>query len=122
MKMLRYDSDNPEEDMPVSKFKIIEESRISNAVFIEYDEKAKELKHKYLEKITGRIPKEEFDKKFKLEFQQHIIAVPKYLTDVLEPINEYDSNLLCLRHELISQYYKPTTGFIRHQTDTIVML
>jgi CRISPR-associated endonuclease/helicase Cas3 len=122
MKMLRYDSENPEEDMPVSKFKIIEESRLSKSVFIEYDEKASLLRQKYLDKITGRISKEEFDKNYKLEFQQHIIAIPQYLTAALAPINEYESNLLSLNNELISQNYNPSTGFIRQQTDHIVML
>ncbi len=122
MKMLRYDSDNPEEDMPVSRFKIIEESRMSKSVFIEYGQNATKLKHKYLEKISGMISKEEFDKHYKLAFQQHIIAIPQYLTESLEPINEYDSSLLCLRQEVLSQCYHPTTGFIRQQTDRIMML
>lgn len=122
MKMLRYDSDNPEEDMPVSKFKIIEESRLSSSVFIEYDEGASVLKQKYLDKITGKISKEDFDRNFKLAFQQHIIAIPRYLTDTLETISEFDSNLLCLNHELISQYYDPATGFIRQQTERVFML
>lgn len=122
MKMLRYDSDNPEDDMPVSKFKIIEESRMSQSVFIEYDEAASELRDKYLKKITGKIQKEEFDKNYKLAFQQHIIAIPKYLTETLDTINEFDPNLLCLNYELVSQYYRPETGFIRQQTDKVVML
>jgi len=122
MKMLRYDSDNPEDDMPVSKFKIIEESRFSQSVFIEYDETASQLREKYLDKITGKMLKEEFDKNFKLAFQQHIIAIPRYLTETLGAINEYDPNLLCLNQELISQYYHPETGFIRQQTDKIIML
>lgn len=122
MKMLRYDSDNPEEDMPVSRFKIIEESRISHSVYIEYDKRASTLRNKYLDKIKGRISKEEFEKKYKLSFQQHIIALPKYLTESLEPINEYEQNLLCLNNDLISQYYHPQTGFMRQQIDRVVML
>ncbi len=122
MKMLRYDSDNPEEDMPVSKFKIIEESRLSRSVFIEFDEMATELKQKYLNKIIGNISKEEFDRRYKLAFQQHIIAIPQYLTELLDAINEYDSDLLCLNHELVSQYYDNETGFVRQQTNRALML
>jgi CRISPR-associated endonuclease/helicase Cas3 len=105
MKMLRYDSDDPENDMPVSKFKIIEDSKTTKSVFVEFNDTASELRLKYLEKITGKISKEEFDKNYKLSFQQHIIALPGYLTGTLEFINEYDTNILCVNKELISNQY-----------------
>jgi len=122
MKMLRYDSATPEEDMPVSKFKIIEDSKMTKSVFVEIDDNASELRSRYLDKITGKITKEEFDKNYKLLFQQHIIALPGYFTDHLPAINDFEPNILCLDNDLISSQYNTTTGFIRMQTNQVVML
>lgn len=113
MKHLRYDSEDMENDRPVSSFKIIEESPFTISVFIELDEFAQKLRKKYYEKIAGALTKEKFDEKYKSAFQQRIISVPKYLTDNLEPINEFEDNLLVVNFEFINDYYNYTTGFIR---------
>lgn len=113
MKHLCYDSEDKENDRPVSSFKIIEESPSTVSVFIEIDEFAQKLREKYYEKITGVLNKEEFDKKYKTAFQQRIISVPRYLTNNLEPINEFEDNLLVVNLEFIDDYYNTTTGFIR---------
>lgn len=122
MKLLRYDSENAEEEMPVSKFKIIEESRNTRSVFVEFDVKAQELRGRYWQKITGKISKEEFDKEHKLAFQQHIITIPSYLSEDLEPINEFETNLLCIDNEVINDNYDFKTGFIRQHSDQVRML
>ena len=100
MKALRYDSADPMNDMPVSSFKIIEESNSTKAVFVELDDIASQLKMNYLRKIKGEISKEEFDEKYKSAFHQHIITVPNYYTSELDQINEYESNLLVIKKNL----------------------
>ncbi|MFW6351987.1 MAG: CRISPR-associated helicase Cas3', partial [Bacteroidota bacterium] len=90
MKQLRYDSENKEEDRPVSAFRIIEEKSYNKAVFIELNEEAAMIRQEYLKKITGELSKAEFDKNYKNSFQQHIITVPGYLSKNLSHINDYD--------------------------------
>ncbi len=123
MKMLKYDSNQPKKDYAVSAFRIIEESDQYQSVFIEIDQKAKIARQKYLQKITGEINKETFDKTFKLDFQQHIISVPKSLASELDPINKFEENILVVPFEELSNYYDLKTGFIRNKkTTAFVML
>ncbi len=122
MKCLRYDSNDPDIDMPISSFKIIEESKLTKAVFVETDDYAVKLRQSYLEKIQGIIPEEEFAKEFKNRFQQQIVAVPNYLTPHLDDINEYENKILVVPQELLNQYYSIDTGFIRTQTNSVTML
>lgn len=112
MKTLKYDSDEKGE-LPVSAFRIIEESDRYAAVFIEIDEDASEVLEKYLQKITNEISREEFNKGWKLKFQQHIISVPKYLCEDLETINEYEENILLVSKEDIDSRYINETGYNR---------
>lgn len=112
MKTLKYDSDEKSE-LPVSAFRIIEESYRYAAVFIEIDEDASEVLEKYLQKITNEISREEFNKDWKLKFQQHIISVPKYLCEDLEKINEYEENILLVSKEDIDSRYINETGYNR---------
>jgi hypothetical protein len=46
------------------------------------------------------------------------------LTDYLEPINEFEDNLLVVNLELLNDYYNTTTGFIRtlQKDEAVVML
>lgn len=118
MKTLCYDSDNPE-DHPVSSFKIIEESRTTKTVFVEFGLKEIELRACYLAKIRNEITKEEFDEKFKQAFQQSIISVPSYYADSLQQINEYEESILYVPFETLQMYYDPKTGFIRKTQSTI---
>ena len=118
MKMLRYDSEN-KEDRPVSSFKIIEESRTTQAVFIELSEEEAMLREKYLAKIKNEISKEEFDKNYKQDFQQRIITVPDYLTKELPFINDYDENLKVVNIETADDYYDMKTGFLRKDIETV---
>lgn len=118
MKSLKYDSELPERDYPVSAFRIIEQSDRYRPVFIEIDENAQKARQKYLDKIVSNITKEEFDKCWKLIFQQHIISVPKYLCDELETINEYEDNILVVEFDNIKTKYDANTGYIRDKQDS----
>lgn len=122
MKTLKYDSNQPKKDHAVSAFKIIEESDQYQSVFIEIDQKAKTARQKYLEKITGEINKETFDKNFKLDFQQHIISVPKTSASELDPINKFEENILVVPFEELSDYYDLKTGFIRNKKTTALIM
>jgi CRISPR-associated endonuclease/helicase Cas3 len=122
MKSLKYDSDEPKEDYAISNFSIIEESNIYCAVFIELDEHAKDLREKYLLKIKGVLSKAEFDRKYKMDFQQHIISVPHYYTEDLLPLNEYEENILVVSKEVLSEYYNIETGFKRQRETKSIMM
>jgi len=117
MKALRYDSED-NELMPVSSFKIIEESKSTSSVFVELTEIETKLKEQYLAKIKNEITKEEFDRKYKMDFQQRIITVPNYLTQDLRPINEYEENIMLVPNEQLSDYYDINTGFKRKKQTT----
>lgn len=112
MKTLKYDAEEKNE-LPVSAFRIIEESDRYAAVFIEIDEEASEVLEKYLQKITNEISKEKYNKDWKLKFQQHIISVPKYLCEDLETVNEYEENILFVPKNEIGSRYSSETGYNR---------
>lgn len=122
MKALKYDSNTPKEDFAVSAFRIIEESDIYRPVFVERDEKASLLKEKYLQKIMGDLSREEFDRSYKMEFQQHIISVPHYYAEDLLPINEFEENILAVSLNEVEEYYSKETGFIRERDTESVMM
>ena len=122
IKRLNYDSKDPKKDFAISSFRIIEESDRYRPVYIEIDDYSVVLREKFLQKIMGDLSKEQFDKKFKMNFQQRIISVPKYLIDDLEPINEYEENILVVPKNLLEIYYNKETGFIRTQhSDSLMM-
>ncbi|HYX09100.1 MAG TPA: CRISPR-associated helicase Cas3' [Bacteroidales bacterium] len=122
MKSLKYDSQNPNEDYSISSFRIIEESNHYRPVFIEIDNYSQLLRKKYLQKIKNEISKEEFDMKYEMDFQQHIITVPKYCTNDLYPINEYEENILVVPLEDLNKYYDLKTGFKRDQKSESFMI
>lgn len=112
MKELRYDAED-KKTLPVSAFRIIEESNRYAAVFIEVDDDASEILEKYLQKITNQISREEFNKYWKLKFQQHIISVPKYQCEGLETVNEYEESILLVPKNEIESRYSTQTGYCR---------
>jgi CRISPR-associated endonuclease/helicase Cas3 len=112
MKGLRYDSED-KSTLPVSAFRIIEESDRYSPVFIEMDDDSSEILEKYLQKITNEISKEDFNKEWKLKFQQHIISVPKYLCEDLETVNEYEDSILLVPKNEINSRYNLETGYNR---------
>lgn len=122
MKLLRYDSPDPENDRPVSSFKIIEESQSTQSVYIEINDYAIILRDNYLAKIKRELSKSEFDRLYKRDFHQRIIAVPVHLTTNLPYINDFDSEIKVITHESLAQYYNHRTGFIRKKEDPITFL
>lgn len=116
MKSLKYDADD-KKSLPVSAFRIIEQSDRYSPVFIEIDDEASLILEKYLQKITDRISKEEFNKDWKLKFQQHIISVPKYLCDDLGTVNEYEDNILLVPSEDLKSRYSINTGYNRNHQE-----
>lgn len=119
MEKLQYDSNNDEPS--VSDFKIIEESTTTQSVYIEADEEAAFLREMYYKMIKKVISTEEYQKKYKLKFQQNILGVPNYLTVDLDPINKFDDNIRLVPFELLDDYYDPKTGFIRKRADYLKM-
>lgn len=117
MQSLHYNSEEKETN-PLGNFRIIEESNFYATVFVEVDNAAVELREKYLQKIMGEIPNDEFNKKWKLKFQQHIISVPQYLCEHLDPINEYEDNILCIPLNEVTEKYDLETGFKRDYKET----
>lgn len=117
MKKLHYSSDN-KDTHPISSFRIIEESNFYATVFIENSEEAIEIQDKYLQKIKHEITKENFDRNWKLKFQQQIISVPQYLCDDLEPINKYEDNILVVAIQALKERYDLNTGFKRDYEET----
>ncbi|KKL11343.1 hypothetical protein LCGC14_2546780, partial [marine sediment metagenome] len=113
MQTLKYDADD-KKTLPVSAFRIIEESDRYAPVFIEIDDEASEISEKYLQKIMNEISKEEFNKNWKLKFQQHIISVPKYLCEDLRTVNEYEESILLVPKEEINLRYNKKTGYNRN--------
>ena len=112
MKTLKYDADD-KRTLPVSAFRIIEESDRYAPVFISIDDDASEVLEKYLQKITNEITKEEYNKDWKLKFQQHIISIPKYLCADLETVNEYEESILLVPKKEIGLRYSSETGYNR---------
>ncbi|SHJ51430.1 CRISPR-associated endonuclease/helicase Cas3 [Arenibacter nanhaiticus] len=113
MKTLKYDADD-KKLLPVSAFRIIEESDRYSPVFIEIDDSASEILEKYLQKITNEIELEEYNKNWKLKFQQHIISVPKYLCEELSTVNEYEESILLVPKKEIDIRYSKQTGYNRN--------
>ena len=112
MKGLKYDAED-KKSLPVSAFRIIEESDRYAPVFIEIDDYSSEILERYLQKITYKISKEKFNKYWKLKFQQHIISVPKYLCEDLETVNEYEESILLVSKNEINSRYNLETGYNR---------
>lgn len=117
MDKLNYDNEE-RNTYPVSAFRIIEESNFYSTVFIEVNEDAEVVREKYLQKIKGEINNEEFSRKWKLKFQQHIISVPTYLCDSLDPINDYEENILFVPTDEMHEKYNLETGYNRNLQDT----
>jgi len=112
MRTLKYDADD-KNTLPVSAFRIIEESDRYAPVFIEVDENATEILEKYFQKLTNEISKEEFNKNWNLKFQQHIISIPKYLCEDLKTVNEFEESILLVPIKEINTRYNTKTGFNR---------
>lgn len=107
MKELRY-SDLEEH------FQVIEDSPHTRSVFVLCDDRAHEVKDafdRWQDRNDAEMTKEAFEKDFKKDFHQRIIAVPKWYTGHLDVLSK--DILLAL-----PDHYNFETGFIREKATT----
>jgi len=120
MQNLKYafPSSSSKKHKTVSDFKIIEESHKGVSVFVESadDIEAKEAREAYQSLLLGKIGKADFDKNFKRNFNQRIIAVPNYLEKVndLKKDENLSDNILWISPNEFKYYYDEFTGFKRN--------
>jgi len=130
MKVLRYDGEITDKIKPVSAFKVIEENGYAMSVFIEIDEYSSNVANKYrklLDKEDKDFNREQFEK-YKKDFHQRIIAVPKYVKNAEKLIawaNEEEQyklseDIFCIPLSDIQEFYNYETGFIRTPEDRSV--
>ncbi len=123
MKELRYayPGNNNGNKKTVSDFKIIENSYQGTSVFIELpnDSKATKARKAFQLFLNGELSRNEFDRFYKRDFHQRIIAVPNYLSNVLELEKEdqlqLSDEILWVKPDIAEFYYDKNTGFIRNQ-------
>ncbi len=97
----------------ISEFKLIEEEPYKVDVFIEVDDKAKEVMQKYKDitnndKLRGFEKKNEF-LKIKKDFYDYVISVDKKKTESLSPL--IGDQLSYISNKDLKDWYKPDTGF-----------
>lgn len=120
MKALKYDSEDPKNDIAVSSFQVIEEKFPPVSVFIEIDENATEYKEKFIKMIHKELSQEDFSY-YKKGFHQHIISVPSHLPKAKE-LKNIDMYSLCDGLHIIpiselTYFYNSLTGFDRTNED-----
>jgi len=117
IKALRYDGEPKEPWYYVSDFAIIEENKNTTSVYVICDQRAIEAKEAF-ENMVEKKPKakEHFEKYFKRDFHQRVIAIPKFYCEHLEVFNKK----LGIDYLKIAQLddYNPETGFIRTKTNS----
>ncbi len=120
---LQYDGEETNEITPVSKFRVIEESPRLISVFVECDDVAISARIAYLKMLEApdressfRL-KEDFDTKYKRDFQQRIIAVPIYYCENLPGIepSRPDSRIKYVSFRECEKWYQKPIGFNRKQ-------
>jgi len=117
IKRLKYDSDD--DKTSISDFKLIEEDYPKIDIFIELDEKAKELWKQYtgLTDIEERfLRKQKFDS-IKVDFYQYVISIPTNVKNMPSIFGEIGY----VRHDILLDYYDNETGFIIKETKSIVI-
>jgi len=124
MQNLKYDfpSSSSKKQKTVSDFKIIEESHKGISVFVESrdDIEAIEAREAYQSLLLGKLDKADFDKNFKRNFNQRIIAVPNYLATVndLKKDDNLSDNILWIQQNEFEYYYDEFTGFKRNKENS----
>lgn len=123
MKTLKYDGKKEEVEAykTVSSFQVIEERGGVSTIFIEIDNKAKEVKAKFEDLQAKKIGKGVFEP-FKRDFHQRMVNVPTWCLDgFLENLSD---NILCVPNLIWKDYYDLETGFKRtpSKDDTSLML
>ena len=106
----------------ISDFKIIKESHKGISVFVESkdDIEAIEAREAYQSLLLGKFNKAHFDKSFKRNFNQRIIAVPNYLAKVndLKKNDNLSDNILWIQQNEFEYYYDEFTGFKRNKENS----
>ncbi|MHA1228728.1 MAG: CRISPR-associated helicase Cas3', partial [Candidatus Hodarchaeales archaeon] len=122
---LNYDERQTREgsQQPISKFKLIKDTPYKIDVFIETEEKDKEVWKRYnnLRKIRDPIKRKMEFIKFKNEFYENVISVPKEMTKELVK-DEKRKGLAYVSLEMSSIYYDKYTGFKRKEKPTSLIL
>ncbi|WNJ18155.1 CRISPR-associated helicase Cas3' [Pontibacter sp. G13] len=119
VKRLEYDGDSKHS---VGAFRVIEESNRYDQVFIELPQASNALRA--FQDLYGEdrpqssISKHEFDRSFKKIFQQHLLTIPKYLTEDLPLISEKVLSIRLIDRQSLSERYACDTGFIRNSDKT----
>lgn len=119
MQNLKYafPASSPKKHKTVSDFKIIEESQNGISVFVEKpgDKKGTEAREAYQALLCGELDKPSFDRNFKRNFNQRIIAVPHYLEKVndLKKDENLSDNILWINQNEWEYYYDNNTGLKR---------
>lgn len=123
MQNLRYAHSNSvseqqkRDQKTVSDFQIIDKKQEGVSVFIEMpgDQPGTLARENYQYLLKGKIKKEEFEKLHKRNFNQRIIAVPKYLDRIAElaQAEKLTDEILWAQSSEVANYYSSETGFIR---------
>mgnify|MGYP000860826995 CR=1 FL=1 len=90
-------------------FQVIKETPNTTSVFVLCDDRAFEVKAAFELWQNHEMGKEEFEQNFKRDFQQRIIAVPKWYTENLDDLSK-DIKLA------LPEHYDFETGFIRSKS------
>jgi len=128
MKSLRYahPANNNSSAKTVSDFKIIEQSHKGISVFVELskDKIGTEARKAFQQLLKGEINREKFERKHKRNFHQRVIAVPDYLSNIVE-LKDQESlseEILWIKPDMAEYYYDMNTGFIRKdETESVLM-
>jgi len=123
MKLLHYDGEETEDYIPVSKFRVIKGSWHSISVFIELSNDAETAKKAFLKRFTAKSRhekyefKEQFEKDHKRTFYQHIVTIPKYMTDEIPLLDESkpDMEIKYVSAEEVKNWYLDSIGFNRER-------
>ena len=124
IKNLKYEfpSSSIKKHKTISDFKIIKESHKGISVFVESkdDIEAIEAREAYQSLLLGKFNKAHFDKSFKRNFNQRIIAVPNYLAKVndLKKNDNLSDNILWIQQNEFEYYYDEFTGFKRNKENS----
>lgn len=129
MKKLKYgypNNSNKKEPV-VSDFKIIENSHLGVSIFVEIpnDYQGTKTRIAFEKLLDNKMPRHEFESKYKRTFHQRIIATPDYLENVKELIKEKSQlteNILWIKPDVAEYYYNTETGFIRTGNEEKVVM
>lgn len=114
---LRYDSED--DKTSISEFKLIEEDYRKTDVFIELNEKAREVWKQYigLKDISDVfLRKRKFDS-LKSDFYQYVISIPSNVENMPQIFGEIGH----VKQSVLGDYYDIETGFLTKDTKSVVI-